>query len=139
MLCLTVSFCFFAGSGCGGPKSPDVNVIRDAQKAFNAGLAAFEAGNNAEAIAQFTAALQSETINGDMVGEAYILRAVAHARTGDYASAHADLDRAELGAAEDRVFSARSFVFGKQGKTTESAQAMRSARQRNADVETFKH
>lgn len=126
-------------AGCGsGTSTALVESKRNAQAAYQKALEAWQAKEYEAARDLFAEALQSGTLYADLADQAYVRQAVCLAALGDAQAAHAALDKTESGASNpDEYLAARSFIFGKQGKTRESRSAWNRAKRINRYVENF--
>lgn len=122
--------------GCSS-READPRTVQEAQKAYDDSLVALENGEYQRAAELLTVAIDNATLSADAYSDAMIKRAICCAKLGKFDEAHADLDEAERGAHEDQAHAARSFVYGKQGKSNESRAAMIRARKLNPAIEPF--
>ena len=123
--------------GCGDSgKVIDPTTLADAQNSYDMAMDEIAAKNTEEALTHLDVALQPGAgLPADIYVDARIQRAICLARVDRFADAHADLDNASEGAGDmSAVHAARSFVFSKEGKGTESKQAMRDAKKINKSV-----
>jgi tetratricopeptide (TPR) repeat protein len=82
-----------ASSGCSGGAPAETYVT--AQTSFDAGLESMQTGNHAQAVEQFTAAIDAGGLTADLLETALVQRAVARAEAGDPATALLELDAAQ--------------------------------------------
>ena len=100
--------------------------------------AAFENQDYQVARDLFTQAIDSGSLNIDVYVSSMIKRAVCFAALGDIDGAHAELDKVEQGPSDmDLVYSARSYVFAKEGRKKEAKAAWSRARRINRGVHKF--
>jgi tetratricopeptide (TPR) repeat protein len=119
--------------GC-GPKPMEADVIASAQAAYTKAMDAYQQKNYAEAGELFTTAISGGGVNADQYGEALLARAVCRAKLGDYEGALADVDTAAQGADPAQVHVTRSFIFAKQGRTSDANTELTAARRLNRSV-----
>lgn len=126
--------------GCSNNTTQEtIDQRQAAQQAYDQSLEALARGDIEAAKPLLDKVIELGTLPIDLRCSAYVKRAVCLAISGDFESAHADLDEMEKGAPNmDEVLSARSFVFEKQGKTRESKAAWAKARQLNRYVARIK-
>ncbi len=125
--------------GCGG-KTIDPELVTSSQEAYHQAVLAVRAGDDEKAIAFLDTALSNGGVLApDMYEEALVHRAVCLARSGRFDDAHVDLDAAAQGAADmASVHIARSYVYRKQGKASESRAAALTAKKINPRVKTLR-
>ena len=133
VLVLTVCLC-----GCSSQEADLAGQRQDTQASYDAAIEALEKHDYGLAETRLTEAIEGGGLRIDQLVDAYIQRAVCYARLGKFEAAHADLDQIEGGAPDlDVVYAARSFVFQKEGRTSEAAAKLNQARRLNPRVQTF--
>jgi Tfp pilus assembly protein PilF len=122
-----------AGAVAGGCSAPDHSAQRAAaQRQLDAGIQAWESADLAHAEQQLTPAIRSGSLDSDQYVEGLLMRALVRAALGKYRQAHADLDRAQEGAAQlDRVFAIRAYILQGEGQPEAARRAMEQAREVN--------
>jgi Tfp pilus assembly protein PilF len=119
--------------GCGSP-AKQAQTRETAAQSYQAGVSALENRDYSGAKENLTLALESGHL-GYVTTNAFMKRAIANAALGDFDAAHADLDTATKGEGETaEIFSARTYVFEKQGKSTEAKAAWNQARKLDRGV-----
>ncbi|MCA9264234.1 MAG: hypothetical protein KDA60_10320 [Planctomycetales bacterium] len=127
--------CFwFVLLGC-GPVAAPPHTIADAQKAYDDALTAAQSGDDQRVVDLLTVALDSQVLNADQAGMALLHRAVARANLKAFPAAHADLDEAGPGVAEEDLYIVRHYVLTQEGKPSEAAAALSQAKKFNPDVQ----
>lgn len=96
----TICLCLL---GCGAEQQSPSDVSR-AEGGYEQALAAFEAGDYQLAENQLTDAIDAGGLNSDLVAEAYLLRAEARGRLGQFQEAMADLAVIEQAAPNEAQF-----------------------------------
>lgn len=141
-LCLSICFLLsFVLFGCSSGKTKiDADKLASAQHAYDQALDSIADGDHESAATLLDAALvPGGGLPPDIYTAARVQRAVCFARLDRFDEAHADLDVASEGAADmAAVHVARSFVFKKQGKSTESASEMSAAKKINRKAKSIK-
>lgn len=127
--------------GCDSNRTKiNADTLASAQHSFDQAIAAMADGDHESAAALLDAALiPGGGLPADIYTDARVNRAICFARLDRFDEAHADLDVAAQGAADmATVHVARSFVFKKEGKTSESASEMSAAKKINRKAKSIK-
>jgi len=129
--------CWLAAAvGCCGAGGMSEKTVADSESALTQAEEAFEAGNFQQAVDNYTNAIEGGGLRSEMLAEAYIHRAMAHAELGAFDAAQADLEIAEQGAPQmDAVYAARGYVLLKQGDKEQAREQYRLARSINPQIE----
>jgi Tfp pilus assembly protein PilF len=128
-----------AAAGCRRSTDLPEEKRKNAQQAYQEGVAAFESRDFTTARDKLNEAISSGAVYSGSIVDAKVRFAVATAATGDIGAATAQLDELEKNAPDlDLVYAARSYVLAKQGKLAESRAALAKARQYNRTVQEFK-
>jgi tetratricopeptide (TPR) repeat protein len=123
---------------CGGcKKAADPQVFVSAQDALEDGIEAYKDKDYQAAVESLNTALSGGGLLPDLYSEALLKRAECLARVGDSAAALADLDTAARGADMAEVHRVRSFVYAKQGNSTQSRAEMTAARRINPQIKAI--
>ena len=123
-------------AGC-KDKAADPQIFVSAQTALEEGLTAYKNKDYQAAVASFDQALAAGGLLPDLYSEALLKRAECNGRLGNFDLAHVDLDKAARGGDMAEVHRVRSFVFQKEGRTTESKAELSKARQINAGIKAI--
>lgn len=129
------AICVVSLIGCGESSADRAESRRNAQDLFNDAVQAIEKQDHATAKPLLDKAIASGQLHVDIILSAHIKRAICSAVAGDFAAAHADLDKMEQGPVDlGAVWAARSFVLEKEGKSSEAKAAWSKARGYNPGV-----
>jgi tetratricopeptide (TPR) repeat protein len=135
-LALLVSIAAFT-LGCGGSKQAATDARLSASESFQAAEDAFDRKEFSLAESEYSNALKGG-LYIDLLDTALAKRAVSRAELGNLDQALQDLNEQERRAVQlDIVYAAKSYVLGKQGKTSESRAAWSKAQRINRSIQEF--
>jgi len=118
-------------SGCVRDAVAPANAA-DAQTAYDAGLAALARDSHAEALEQFTTAIETTGLPPDLLLDAMLKRALCRAEVGEYEAALGDLQTAEAAATDlDQVHLVRGMILDQKGEKQAARAEFQKARQIN--------
>jgi hypothetical protein len=111
---LVIVGCVLCTTGCSS-KEPDPVAMKSSYQTVVKADEAFAAKNFAEALPLYDQTISASLVQGDVLAEAYVKRAICRMQAGDFGGASDDLAFAEQGGAagDDLVAAKRRLAKGK--------------------------